>query len=143
MNLPLKKPVSITELLAILKRGDSLESKEEISEAARKRLIQCLENGQVVFPEGTEESLANLGRISKNDPDYGKITNVKLSCWGDPEGSPSCGFNIEWQSHGFGFGNITVGLGPDGVIRCDNETMSAKFVKSVMCALVDNMVMID
>lgn len=51
-------------------------------------------------------------------------------------------FTIDWSVPKVGFGQFKF-YSKDGIIYCENETMSKDFIKSVLTSMVDNCVLTD
>jgi len=67
---------------------------------------------------------------------------MEVSFYGIHGNSGMIGFSLNWEDPKFGFGQIEINQGnADGKIFIDSESMSPEFVKSVLCALVDNSTM--
>ena len=51
-------------------------------------------------------------------------------------------FTIDWIEPNVGFGKFKF-YSKDGMIYCDNETMSKEFIKSVLTNMVDKCILTD
>lgn len=49
-------------------------------------------------------------------------------------------FQIQWSKPGVGFGQFEF-YENNGVIYCDNETMSRDFIKTILCDMVDRSIL--
>jgi hypothetical protein len=57
------------------------------------------------------------------------------NCENDLELVNSC--SINWSVKGTGFGNLQIYIGQDGKTMIANEGMGKKFIKKILCDLVD------
>jgi hypothetical protein len=106
-----------------------MAKKEEASLADRNKIIELARTGKVELhnSEKTESSLkAMLAAIKSGEKMDWTIISVEL------RGR----FGVEWCTTSAGFGGFDF-YTEGGKIRCDSETMSKEFIKSVLCKLVD------
>ena len=109
-----------------------------------EELANAIQNG-VKIDEANKEAFSNMiSNFADGQKSDFTIADVQLrQCWGPwkkrgKEGNQG-GFDVAYQMATAGFGSVTIVLKNDGTIYCDNEGMSRKFVKEVLCKLVDKM----
>jgi len=76
------------------------------------------------------ERLALPGRGIK--PDF-TVTAARL------ESTSDSGFMIAWETQSAGFGTVTIYRDDAGVLKCDNEAMSLRFVKEVFAKFLEGL----
>ena len=59
----------------------------------------------------------------------------------DDECRPVGSVTFNWSAKGIGFGQMEFHMDEDGYVHCYNEIMSRKFLKEMLCAMVDNCVL--
>ncbi len=64
--------------------------------------------------------------------------SMEDSCYPDHK---ACYF--KWTAKGTGFGEFGFYEGDDGKLHCSNEMMSKKFIKEMLCKMVDDCVLDD
>jgi hypothetical protein len=52
-------------------------------------------------------------------------------------------FHILWSKQGIGWGQFQFYMGDDEKIHIDNECMDKRFIKEILCQMVDNAVLDD
>ena len=67
------------------------------------------------------------------------VTAVRFAGFFEYEGNK--GFALEWETKSAGFGELAI-CEESGKIVCDNEAMSADFIKAVLAKWVDGMAMV-
>lgn len=103
---------------------------EEVNQEDREKIVACIEKGKVEF--------AHTVNIDKKNPDF-TITNVELeSIWEDVDDCYQGGFTISWQTVSAGFGELVVSKIGDK-IKCQNEALGKRFIKSVFDKLIEKM----
>lgn len=137
-------PYAIEEIVFDEYDFDGCDQINEL-ETAKKQIVKAMEDGNVTFAPGLEESIRSMS----HDSDFTITSTTLAQTWGKPEivvgafdDPPPCsttpgGFEIHWRTVSAGGGCTTFYVLADGKLRCDNETMSPDFVKAVLSHLVD------
>lgn len=108
------------------------------SMSARQAIVSAITAGRVRVEKGHEKALKNFedALAGKKKFDH-KLVEVKItSAWG-PNKLCDGGFDVAWSTISAGWGSFTFYKRKNGQWICDNEAMSRKFLKTVLCKLAD------
>ena len=111
----------------------------EASKADKNKIVNLLKEGKVEVANQHLTALESCFDVLKEGkkPDF-TVTSAKLDCAGIDEGEGrGPWFVITWSTVSGGFGETTFFF-KNEKLCCDSESMSKKFVKDVLCKLVDD-----
>lgn len=120
---------------------------EAIRKACQAGRVSLADSKDAGAMKALDEVLAG-----RRKPDS-SLTKVKAaSCWGRWRSPSPCkdgsmvgndgGFDIRWETRSCGWGRLTFYV-KKGRLFCDNQHMSRRFIKKVLCRLADEVELED
>lgn len=120
----------------------------DASKEDREIIVDCLKKGRLTIGPEIKDAVERLFSKKPDEEFDWTITKYTLKCWGPyshtyPDNGEKIGndggFTIDWQSESAGAGSVIFYIDTETKkICCQSECTSKRFVKELLCRIVDD-----